>query len=505
MSRGALALTTSILFRRARLDPAGSSAQDVLVAAGQIAAVGDVEARTGAVEVVNLDGRYLLPGLWDRHVHFEQWAQVRTRLDVSGAPAARDVAHMVAVHVAGREPNGDTPVVGYGFRDALWPDAPHREVLDAACPGAGPVVLIGADLHSAWLNTEALRRFGHAGHATGLLREEAAMNVIGALRDAADDVVDAWCLAAGRAAAARGVVGIVDVEKPWSLPAWRRRIAAGNRTLRVTSAVWPERFDDVIALDLHTGDIIDETYGQLTVGPLKVITDGSLNTRTACCNDAYAGTADAGDERGVLPLSVDELSRLMRRAKATGFECAIHAIGDRANAIALQAFARTGACGSIEHAQFLDDADIGRFAQLSVTASVQPEHLLDDRDVADRYWAGRTRRAFPFRSLLDAGAQLTFGSDAPVAPLDPWLAIAAAVHRTRDERPRWHPEQEITVAEAMAASMPTRRGGLTLRAGDVADLVVLDRDPFTCDPKALRTMPVAATMLGGDWTHRATI
>ena len=138
-------------------------------------------------------------------------------------------------------------------------------------------------------------------------------------------------------------------------------------------------------------------------------------------------------------------------------------------------------------------------------ASVQPEHALDDRDVADRYWAGRTGRAFPFRSLLDAGAVLNFGSDAPVAPLDPWLAIGAAVHRTRDERPSWHPEQEITIAEALAASMSPVRRGSDLRVGDPADLIVLDGDPFTAEPGALRTMPVAATMLAGDWTHRTGI
>jgi predicted amidohydrolase YtcJ len=195
----------------------------------------------------------------------------------------------------------------------------------------------------------------------------------------------------------------------------------------------------------------------------------------------------------------------MRRATDAGFDCAVHAIGDAANAFALQAFARTGARGSIEHAQLLDDADVLRFAQLRVVASVQPEHLLDDRDVADRYWADRSRRAFPFRSLLDAGATLAFGSDAPVAPLDPWLAIAAAVHRSRDDRPPWHPEQEITVHEALTASMPPGRGSSMLRAGDLADLIVLDGDPFTADPAELRTMPVAATLLGGAWTHRAGI
>jgi hypothetical protein len=403
--------------------------------------------------------------------------------------------------VLGRDAGVDAPVVGYGFRDALWPDLPRRELLDEACRDV-PVVLIAADLHSAWLNTAALLHYGHAEHTTGLLRETAAMHVIGAVGNVAAGVADAWCRAASKTAAARGVVGIVDMEKPWSLDAWRRRIADGNRSLRVVSAVWSERLDDAVARRLRTGDVVDGTRGLLTVGPLKVLTDGSLNTRTAFCHEAYAAPAGADDERGVLLVGVDELSRLMVRAREAGFDCAVHAIGDASNALALQAFARSGAHGSIEHAQLLDDADLGRFAELALFASVQPEHALDDRDVADRYWRGRTRRAFPLRSLLDAGADLAFGSDAPVAPLDPWLAIGAAIHRTRDDRPRWHPEQEITVAEALVASMPPGRGGWALRAGDPADLIILNADPFSAEAPALRTMPVTATMLGGEWTHR---
>jgi predicted amidohydrolase YtcJ len=140
--------------------------------------------------------------------------------------------------------------------------------------------------------------------------------------------------------------------------------------------------------------------------------------------------------------------------------------------------------------------DIDRLARLGLIASVQPEHAIDDRDVADRYWAGRTGHAFAYRSLLDAGVTLALGSDAPVAPLDPWVTIAAAVHRTRGEREPWHPEQRITVAEALGAS-----GHGPIAAGRAADLVVLDRDPLTATTDELRAMPVAATMLAGQWTY----
>ncbi len=495
---------TGVLLRHARIAPQGPL-QDVLVAGGRIARVGEVDDHTGVVEVLDVEGRYVLPGLWDRHVHFEQWAQVRARLPLADAESASAAARLVAMHIGTRPRATDGPVVGYGFRDALWPDAPGRETLDAQS-GEVPVVLISADLHSVWLNTAALRRYGYANDATGLLREDAAMSVIAAVGNVAESVTDACCVDATRAAAARGLVGIVDMERPWSLDTWRRRIAGGNRRLRVISAVWPEHLDDAIARRLHTGDIVDGTDGLLSVGPLKVITDGSLNTRTAFCHDPYhAVTGAAAEERGVLLVDLDELSRLMVRANDSGFDCAVHAIGDAANSMVIQAFARTGARGSVEHAQLLDDSDVPRFAQLALIASVQPEHALDDRDVADHYWAGRTARAFPLRSLLDAGAVLTLGSDAPVAPLDPWVAIAAAVHRSRDERPRWHPEQEITTADALAASMPPGRGSLTLGEGDIADLMVLDGDPFTADARALRTMPVVATMVSGNWTHRVGV
>jgi predicted amidohydrolase YtcJ len=493
---------TSVLFRRARLAPQGPP-QDILVADGQVAEVADVHNPMAVDEVIDLDGRYVLPGLWDHHVHFDQWAQVRGRLDLAGLESAVAAARLVASHIAAQR-DIETPVVGYGFRDALWPDVPHREMLDEIS-GAVPVVLISADLHSAWLNSAALRQFGHGEHATGLLREDAAMQVGGEVGTVAVDVADAWCRAAAQAAAARGVVGVVDMEKPWSLDAWRRRMTNGDRSLRVRGAVWPERLDDAIAQHHRTGLVIDGTNELLTVGPCKVIIDGSLNTRTAYCHDAYPANGDSAAGFGLLLVPLDELSQLMRRATEAGFDCAVHAIGDRANATALQAFALSGASGSIEHAQLLDDDDVRRFAQLRVVASVQPEHALDDRDVADHYWAGRTRRAFPLRSLLDSGAVLAFGSDAPVAPLDPWLAIGAAVHRTRDGRPRWHPEQEITASEALTASMATGRRDATLGAGDPADLVVLDGDPFTAEQDGLRTMPIAATMLGGDWTHRTGI
>jgi predicted amidohydrolase YtcJ len=499
----------SVLLRRAALDGALT---DVLVDGGAVAALGrDLGAPTGA-QVVDLDGRVLLPGLWDAHVHFDQWTLARRRLDLGPAGSAAEAVALVAARLRADPPEPGAVLVGHGFRDALWPDAPHRDLLDPAS-GAVPVVLVAADLHCCWLNSAAAARYGLADHPTGLVRERDWMPIMtdvrsGATRPSpvATPAVDRWAGEAGKAAAARGVVGIVDYEAPWQLDAWAARIGAGADALRVVASVWPEALDGPdgpIARGLRTGDVVPGTGGLLTMGPLKVVTDGSLNTRTAYCHDPYPGLAGSAHPCGMLLVPPDELLPLLRRAAAHGIDAAVHAIGDRANELVLDAFtAAPGAGRRIEHAQLLRDVDPARFAALGVVASVQPAHVLDDRDVADRLWAGRTARAFAYRTLLDAGAAIVLGSDAPVAPLDPWVTIGAAVHRSGDGRPSWHPEQEIPLPVALAASAGPD-GPVAM--GRRADLCVTDLDPAAVPAAMLRDMPVAGTLLGGRWTHRAGI
>jgi hypothetical protein len=282
------------------------------------------------------------------------------------------------------------------------------------------------------------------------------------------------------------VVGIVDYEMTWNLESWTRRQAAGADSLRVEIGVYTEHLERAIGEGLRTGDRLADL---LTMGNFKILIDGSLNTRTAYCWDEYEG---APGKFGVLTVSQDRLLELMTRASTSGIEPSVHAIGDRANTIALDSFEAVGCRGRIEHAQFLADSDVPRFAALGVAASLQPDHAMDDRDVAERYWAGRTRRAFPLRSLLDAGATLLLGSDAPVSPLDPWRTLAAAVGRSRDGREPWHPEQAIGVAEAIAACSRS-----TIATGQPADLAVVERDPLATTSEGLRSMPVYATLLGG--------
>ncbi|GAA4701803.1 amidohydrolase family protein [Pseudonocardia yuanmonensis] len=481
---------TSWIMRDATVD--GRRA-DLTISSGRIVAITPPAPGPG----IPLGGRTVLPGLWDNHVHFDQWALARRRLDLSGARSAAEAAALVADRVRARP----GPVTGFGFRDGLWPDRPDRALLDVVSAGH-EVVLVSADLHCCWLNSAAARRFGHADHPTGLISEADWHPIMEAVRQVPAAELDAAVDEAARAAAARGVVGIVDFEAPFPLDAWTRRIRTGTAALRVVAAVWPTRLAEAVSRGLRTGAPIAGTGGLLTMGPLKVVTDGSLNTRTAYCVDPYpldrAGPAE--HPCGMLLVPPEDLVPLLRTARAAGIDAAVHAIGDAANTIVLDAFAATGIRGRIEHAQLLSPDDLTRFAALGVVASVQPEHAVDDRDVADRHWAGRTHRSFAYRSLLDAGAELVLGSDAPVAPLDPWSGIAAAVHRSSDTRAPWHPEQHLPLTVALAATFGPDG---PLRPGRVADLVVLDADPATVTPAELRRMPIAATMLAGRWTYAA--
>ena len=195
---------------------------------------------------------------------------------------------------------------------------------------------------------------------------------------------------------------------------------------------------------------------------------------------------------------------------------AVHAIGDRANRNALDAFEATrdawqprGLRQRIEHAQCLDPADVPRFAEIGVACSVQFTHAPSDRDLAERFWGDRLEGTYAFRSLLDSGAVVANGSDAPVEELDPLAGIRAGVLRTIDGRPGWQPEQALTIEQAIVASTVTpawlagdeRRRGRLL-PGMLADLVVLSRDPFTCPPDELESVEVVSTMVGGKWVFQ---
>ncbi|GAA4920812.1 amidohydrolase [Nesterenkonia rhizosphaerae] len=476
---------------------AEAPAVDVLISGGVVVALtASGEQLDRAAEVVDLEGRWLIPGLWDHHVHFTQWVIRRQRIDLTRTSSAAEVLELAREAVQ-KAPAGKT-VVGFGFRDGLWPEPARLSDLDAVT-GDHPVALIAGDLHCMWLNTAAQQLVGVHTDDTGILREAESFAVMDRFGDPADLTPQDYQDAA-QAAAARGTVGVVEFENADNASLWPKRVAQGVNQLRVEAAVWPDYLAQTVKSGLRTGDLLEES-GLVRLGPLKVISDGSLNTRTAWCWESYAGLDPTHPHAcGGPTVPPQQVRELMRTAQGAGIAAAIHAIGDRANTEILTIFEQLAMHGSIEHAQLLRWEDVERFARLGVTASVQPEHAMDDRDVAEAYWPGRTARNFPLRSLVEAGVTLRFGSDAPVAPLDPWMAIAAAVSRSRDGRDPWHPEQRIAVGTALAASTG---GPAEVRVGAPADLAVLDRDPYHCTGDQLRNMPVAATLLGGRFTHYA--
>lgn len=495
----------SLLIRDVRRVPLGradvgdAEPVDVLVEDGTVTQVGDLD---HADEVIDGEGRWLIPGLWDQHVHLGQWTLAASRLDLASADSPEDAVRRTQERAA-EQPG--SPVIGWGHRSASWHRAPTVAELDLAVPDV-PVVLICGDGHHAWLNSRALKAL-ELPHREGMVAEYewfSAYNRLGGLTDGSASSPAAYRRSL-EAAAAKGIVGLVDFEFGTPVSAWTDRWSKGAGLLRVQVATYAEHLDEVIGSGLRAGDPLPGCDGLATMGSLKIISDGSINTRTAWCCAPYAEGADPEHPAGRPNLPASELQALMRRAHSNGLEVATHAIGDAAVDSALTAYAETGARGSIEHAQLVNRVDVGRMAGLGLRASVQPAHLLDDRDISERYWPGRTDRCFALRWMLDAGVTLALGSDAPVSPLDPWLAMAAAVHRSADSRDAWHPEQALTAREALAAST----NGLGMVAsGHPADLALLDADPLEDlgDPtevaSRLRAMTVSATVVAGELVHR---
>ncbi|WP_104106894.1 amidohydrolase family protein [Nocardioides sp. 616] len=444
---------------------------DIRIRGGEVTEVGPGLAVEDA-EVVDGGSGWVIPGLWDHHVHLAQWTLASSRLDLSPARSAADAVRMVRERLAEWP---DRPVIGWGHRPTAWPEQPVVSMLDAIGTDQ-PIILIAGDGHHGWLNTTALVtlalpvREGVVSEAEWFRAYGRLASVIGDDGSGPDAYRRTFDVAAGH-----GIVGVTDFEFSGGFRDWVERRRGGADTLRVRMATYADGLDEVIAAGLRTGDRLPDCDDLIRMGPLKIISDGSLNTKTAWCCEPYVGPSPMGSPLGHPNQSTEELHELLRRAAEHGLDAAVHAIGDQAVAEVLDAFEATGARGTVEHAQLIRREDVSRMAVLGVVASVQPAHLLDDRDVSERLWPGRGDRCFALRWMLDDGVRLAMGSDAPVAQLDPWLAMAAAVHRTADEREPWHPEQSITAREALAASTD---GLGAVAPGHPGDLVLLQADPL---------------------------
>ncbi len=514
-------------------DPDHPWATAMAVAGEALVAVGsddDVAAlRNENTQIIDLGGAFVVPGFIDNHVHFVDGGDALSSVELRSAATPEDFSQRLADFAQGRAP--DRWITGGDWDHEAWGGTlPTRQWID---PGTGdvPVFVRRLDGHMALANSAALRRAGITrdtpdpdggtivrdadGEPTGILKDNAMDLVFAAMPEMSDAALDDVLLAASRHAAAHGITQVHDMSAGADvLDAYRRLHAAGKLDTRVYGAMplaaWP---DLVRYINAHgRGD------DWVRWGLLKGFVDGSLGSTTAWFYDPFD---DAPETSGFPVTDTLVLHRLIAAADSAGLQVAVHAIGDRANDWLLRAFAdadaRNGARDRrfrIEHAQHLTPDAIAAFARQHVIPSMQPYHAIDDGRWAERrIGPERIRTTYSFRSLLDADAPLTFGSDWFVAPLDPLAGIYAAVTRRTldDANPGgWVPEEKITVEEALRAYTSANayagfqegRTGV-LKAGALADFTVLSADLFEIDPAAIRDVRVLRTIVGGRAVYEA--
>ena len=515
------------------LDSHNLQADTLVVDHGVFRAVGDsalVSTYTKSdCEVEDLHGATILPGLVDAHFHLEQYALSLQHVNCE-TPTKAACIEQVA-EVVKNAPSGQW-IIGYGWNQNDWQAGyGHASELDYVAPD-NPVYLTAKSLHAAWVNHAALQRAGindstpnpqdgrvardQAGIATGILFETAMELVANCIpKPNQNQITDAikttiptlWEI---------GLTGVHDFDRRSCFIALQDMQKNGDLKLRVLKSIPVEDLDEAIALGLRSG------FGDdfLRVGGIKTFADGALGPRTAALLSSYEGEEE---NCGMLMLDSEQLFELSSKASMHGLSMAVHAIGDRANHEVLDAYTSLREFEiendlehlrhRIEHVQLLHPVDQHRIADLNIIASMQPIHAVSDMLMADRYWGTRSKLAYAWKTLLDEGAILAFGSDAPVDSPNPFLGIHAAVtRRRRDGSPDtdgWYPEQKISVTDAIKAytTGPARAAGIENKAGVIAenclaDLIVLDKDPFRCNLDQLPEIQPIATMVGGKWVYK---
>ncbi len=506
------------------MDPARPEADAMLVEDGRFRAVGAGQELAALispdVQVVDLGGRTVVPGLIDAHVHFSWFSLGLAQIHLDGVATLQEALALVRERAANTPV--DTVIRGQGFNANLWERWPTAADLDQVAPGHR-VVLTSKDCHSLWVSTRVIREAGvtaatadpaggHVmrdahGQPTGVFQENAQDLVSGVVPEPTQEELMAAIRAGMAYANSVGVTSVHDMDGVNCFRALQALDARGELTVRFYKQIPEHALDWAVGAGLRTG------FGNdwLRVGSVKVFSDGSLGSQTAWMLSGYEGRPDY---LGVGTHTHDTFLAVVEKAVRHDISVAVHAIGDAANRMVLDVFERMagesrrrGLRHRVEHCQLLTDADLPRFAALDVIASVQPSHAPSDRYIADASWGARSRLAYAFRSLLETGAHLAFGSDVPVEPLDPLAGIHAAVWRKRLTEPEsapWYPEQWLTVAEALhgftmgaayTAGEESVKGSIT--PGKLADFVVLTHDIRSGAEETLGGVRPAATVVGG--------
>jgi predicted amidohydrolase YtcJ len=503
------------------------NATAVAVKDGRVAALGrdaDVQSLIGpSTRVVDLHGRLVVPGFNDAHVHFLSGGFGLLSVSLRDARDEQDFVRRIAEH-ARTLPKGTWIQEGNWDHEA-WPSRtlPTRQLIDAATPDH-PVFVQRLDGHMALANSLALRLSGitresrdpeggtivrdSAGDPTGIFKDNAAELVTRAIPEPSREMNLRAARAALKEAARVGVTTIQDNSSVDALRTYQDLRERGELTARFYVWRYISAREPLEKAGLTTG-LGDEW---IRLGALKILSDGSMGSGTAAFFDPYT---DDPRTSGLLLYPVPELERLIREADAAGFQLAVHAIGDRANSLVLDAFEKAAAANRprerrfrIEHAQVVRKADLARYQRLGVIASIQPSHGIDDMRWAERrIGKERARDSYNVRSFTDAGIPVAFGTDWFVEPLDPRLGLYAAVTRERPEggpAGGWLPDEKVSLEEALDlytrgsayAEFAEKEKG-TLAPGLLADLVVFAADLFRIPPREILNTPVDFTVVGG--------
>ncbi len=480
---------------------------------------------------LDLGGGFVVPGLWDAHIHLHEWALSRLQLSLVGCSSRQELLDRFSQAAAGW-PAGEA-LLGWGWSSSDWEDRrlPDRHDLDLVTGPERPALLLRSDLHSGLANSAALRRVGYLdspplmegglvelgpdGTPSGLVLELA----LGPLKAGFPPTGQARIVEALAEGLARlhslGVTSVCDQrlkdrgEGPTCRAALARLEGEGHLATRV--------FSNVAAHDLD-GDLPLLDGPWIRPGHVKIFADGSLGSLTARMLQPYEGRP--GD-RGLWTTPPQGLEEAFARCASLGLPISVHAIGDEAVRVCLDLLERLPrrppdqAPHRMEHVQTVASRDLRRLASLGVAASMQPSHLLDDMELADSALGRRAERAYRLRSLLEAGTVLAFGSDAPVAEPNPFLGIHAAVWRQRPERhgqDSWHGAERLSVGEALwactgGAARAAGCQGTTghLAPGMKADLAVLDADIFALEAQGAPLDQVRSrlTMVDGRVVYEA--
>ena len=511
-------------------NPSQPWAGAIAIAGERIAAVGDgadLTARFPGARLVDADGGMVTPGFIDTHVHFVEGGFRLASVQLRDAKTREEFVDRIAKFAA-TVPAG-TWITGGDWDHTLWGgELPRRDWIDGVTP-RHPVWINRLDGHMALANSAALAAAGVAadvrdveggeivrlpdGSPTGLLKDN-AMGLVDQRVPAPSSAMNDRALGAAMAhVAAQGVTTIHNVGSWSDLEVFTRAWRASALRTRIYAAVPLSTWDRLRAV-VASGEYGSDGRGDewLRIGALKGFVDGSLGSHTAAF---HAPFTDAPGNKGLFVTAPEDLYAWIAGADGAELHVAVHAIGDRANRTLLDIYERVAREHGrrdrrfrVEHAQHLAPEDLPRFAALGVIPSMQPYHAIDDGRWAEGVIGPeRSRTTYAFRSLLDAGARLAFGSDWYVAPPTPLEGIYAAVtRRTLDGRHPggWVPEEKITVDEALTAY--TRGGAYAsfeedikgmLKPGMLADLVIIDRDLTQIAPEAIREARIMRTIVGG--------